>query len=313
MQSLSELQLAIERAVGLPPIIQLKLFYSIAILILIALLQFISLAIIQHRVQDHKAVHGRMVRMRYASGIFTIAALAVIWFSLFKDLATFLGIISAGLLIALQDSVANLAGFIFIIWRKPFMLGDRIQLGELIGDVCDIRLFQFSLVEVGNWVGADQSTGRIIHIPNSKVQREPLMNYTTGFDFIWHEIPVLITFESHWQEAKSILQRLADEHQATLQLQAEQQLRRTATRFLIIPGKLTPIVYIKVAESGVLLTLRYLTPARQRRDTESRIWEQILSEFGAQPDIDLAYPSVRYFSNPLEGKPGAGGPTAAKS
>ena len=80
------------------------------------------------------------------------------------------------------------------------------------GDVIDIRLFQFSINEIGNWVDADQSTGRIIHIPNGIVFTEPQANYTAGFQYIWNEIPVLVTFESDWKKAKQILTDIVNHH-----------------------------------------------------------------------------------------------------
>ena len=82
------------------------------------------------------------------------------------SLTTFLGLASAGVAIAMHDTIANLAGWFFIISRKPFKVGDRIEIGEIAGDVIDIRIFQFSLVEIGNWVDAEQSTGR--NSPRSK-------------------------------------------------------------------------------------------------------------------------------------------------
>ena len=81
-------------------------------------------------------------------------------------------------------------GLGFIIWRHPFRVGDRIQVGDQAGDVIDLRIFQFSLMEIGNWVAADQSTGRIIHVPNGIVFTHPLANYSLGFDYIWNEIPI---------------------------------------------------------------------------------------------------------------------------
>ena len=93
-----------------------------------------------------------------------------------RSLGTFLGLLSAGLAIALKDVVASMAGWIFILWRRPFQLGDRIQIGDRAGDVVDLRLFQFTLLEIGNWVDADQSTGRSIHVPNGAVFTEPLFN-----------------------------------------------------------------------------------------------------------------------------------------
>lgn len=98
---------------------------------------------------------------------------ARLWFVGLQSLSTFLGLLTAALAIALQDPIVNLAGWLFLIWRRPFRVGDRIQIGDIRGDVIDMRIFQFSLLEIGNWVNADQSTGRVIHVPNGKVFREP--------------------------------------------------------------------------------------------------------------------------------------------
>ena len=76
-------------------------------------------------------------------------------------MSTFLGLLSAGVAIALKDPLVNLAGWGFIVWRKPFGIGDRIQLGDSRGDVIDQRIFMFTLMEIGNWVDAERSTGRV--------------------------------------------------------------------------------------------------------------------------------------------------------
>ena len=115
--------------------------------------------------------------------IFTIP----LWVQNAAGLTTYLGLLSAGIAIALKDPLTNLVGWAFILWRHPFRVGDRIQLGDYAGDVVDIRIFQFTLMEIGNWVEADQSTGRIIHVPNGSIFITPLANYTHGFPYIWFD------------------------------------------------------------------------------------------------------------------------------
>jgi hypothetical protein len=217
-------------------------------------------------------------------------------------------LLSAGLAIALQDPIVNLAGWLFIIWRRPFVVGDRIQIGDHRGDVIDIRIFQFSLLEIGNWVDADQSTGRVIHIPNGKIFREAQANYSQGFQFIWNELPVLVTFESNWKKAKEILQSVAERHAQHFSASAEEQIRQAARKFLIFYTHLTPAVYTSVADSGVLLTIRYLCELQTRRGTAQAIWEEILERFAGADDIDFAYPTSRFYDNPAEGKPEARAP-----
>lgn len=239
----------------------------------------------------------------YLFYIFLILILGQIWLSDLADTATYLGLVSAGLAIALRDPVTNVVGWLFILWRRPFALGDRVQVGDSAGDVVDIRLFQFSLMEIGNWVHADQSTGRIIHVPNGQVFTEKLANYTQGFQYIWNEIPILITFESDWRKAKRILERIIEEHSTSLGDTAEEELQHAARRFLVHFTTLTPIVYTSVEASGVLLTVRYFCPPRQRRDSTQEVWEAVLQAFAQHADIEFAYPTTRFYQTSARARP----------
>src|SRR5207253_2929756 len=166
-------------------------------------------------------------------------------------------------------------------------------IGPHAGDVIDLGLFQFTLNEIGAWVQADQSSGRIIHVPNGKVFTDPVANYNKGFRYIWNEVPVVVTFESDWRKAKQILGKIAVKHAEHLTAQAEQELLAASQQYLINYRKLTPIVYTSVVDYGVQLTIRYLIEPRKRRGTEHAIWEDILTEFAAAPDIALAYHTPR--------------------
>ncbi|MGB3570661.1 MAG: mechanosensitive ion channel domain-containing protein, partial [Phormidesmis sp.] len=188
----------------------------------------------------------------------------------------------------------------FILWRQPFKVGDRIQMGEHAGDVIDIAIFKFTLMEIGNWVDTDQSTGRIIHIPTGRVFQEPIANYSQGFKYIWHEIPVLITFESDWEEAKKILFTQVNNHAEHLSGSAEEHLRKAGQRYMISYSKLTPTVYTTVRESGILLTMRYLCEPRKRRGSEQVLWEGVLREFAQYDNISLAYPTHRFYTTAVD-------------
>ena len=275
--------------------LSLKLIASAAVLFFLSLGRFLVNLIVKRRVTDMKRLYGLRRTVLYVYTLLIVILLALIWLKEFGSLTTFLGLASAGLAIAMHDTIANIAGWVFILSRKPFEVGDRIQIGESAGDVIDIRFFQFSIVEIGNWVDADQSTGRIIHLPNSKVLREPLANYQTGFNYIWNEIPVLITFESDWKKAKVILGNIAHDNAEHLSNGAQAQIRKAAERFMIFFDKLTPIVYTSVKDSGVLLTIRYLINPRQRRTTEQQIWEAVLDAFAEEKNIELAYPTTRFY------------------
>lgn len=286
----------ISEYLNITPVILMKIIVSLLIFIGLFFLKLIASYLVNRKVKDIKqAYHYRRI-ITYIFALLLVLIIGPIWIEGFQTLTTFLGLTSAGLAIAMHDTVANIAGWLFIITRKPFNVGDRIEIGGIAGDVIDIRLFQFSLVEIRNWVDADQSTGRIVHIPNNKILREPISNFQTGFEYIWNEISVLITFESNWEKAKQILSSIAQQKAEHLSSDAQQQIRDAARKYLIFYDKLTPIVYTSVKESGVLLTIRYLVNPRQRRNTEQQIWEAILLSFSQEKDISLAYPTTRFYT-----------------
>lgn len=211
-----------------------------------------------------------------------------IWFEGFRDASTFLGLLSAGLAVALQRPITNIAGFLFIVWHRPFRVGDRIQIGTVRGDVIDVRLFQSTLLEVGNWIDADQSTGRIITLPNYRVFEDHQANYNSAFELIWHEISLVVTFDSDWKSAKQIIEAIALAEYDQIRAGAEAAIKRAENEQVIQYKNITPRVYTSVTDRGVRLTLRYLCAPRQRRDTEERVWEAILTAFDAREDIKFA-------------------------
>ncbi|TPE46379.1 mechanosensitive ion channel family protein [Pontibacter mangrovi] len=232
----------------------------------------------------------------YTITVLTLILLSYIWFDGFRSIATFLGLLSAGLVLALREPVLNIAGWVFIIWKRPFHIGDRVQIGDYVGDVIDIRLFQFSLNELQGWVKADQATGRVVNVPNLKVFTEPQANYNFGFPFVWQEVPVRVTFESNWQKAKSILWEVMQAHAEQLSEAALVQLKRQTQQHLIFYDSMEPKLFTAVRENGIELTMRYVCSLTRRRQSEHLIWEDVLTKFLAAPDIQFAYPTTRFYS-----------------
>ena len=283
---------------------QWKLYISVALILIIFLLRRLTLMVAFRRYKDVRIrYYWRKVSL-YLAFVVIFISLLWLWFTGFEDMPTYLGLLSAGLAIALQAPITNLAGWAFIIWRRPFSVGDRIEIGQVKGDVIDQRVFMFTVMEVGNWVDADQSTGRIVHVPNGKVFTEPLANYSKGFQYIWDEVAVLVTFESDWRKAKEILNEIVVRNAEHLTSKAEQGVQKAAEKFMIFYRNLTPVVYTSVRDCGVLLTLRYLCQPRRRRSTQQAIWEDILTAFARHDNIDFAYPTQRFYDNATEGKPG---------
>lgn len=294
---MNELNEILESSIGISSDNQNKIFVSFLVILFLWLIRIIIQRLVWKQTKNVKIRYSWKRSLSLIVPFIGLFLIGTIWLPAFKQFGAFLGLMTAGIAIALKDPLTNLAGWFFILFRKPFVVGDRVQVGEHAGDIIDIRLFQFTLLEIGNWVEADQSTGRIIHLPNGKVFQQPQANYSTGFEYIWNEIPVIITFESDWKKSKNILQNIINNHAEHLSKDAEKEIFEASKNYMIYYKHVTPIVYTKVKDFGVQLTLRYLCNPRKRRGSENEIWEEVLSQFSVQKDIQFAYPTTRFYNS----------------
>lgn len=291
-----------ERWLSDMPEIYSNILESVFVILILIIIRLIVLRIVYRKTEEVDIRYRWRKNMTYILTFIGFIVVGRIWFEGVGSLATFLGLLGAGLIIAIREPLMDMAGWGYLLWRKPFVVGDRIEIGGNQGDVIDTRLFKFTLLEIGNWVHADQSTGRVIHIANHRLFIEPIANYTSGFDFIWNEIEVIITFESNWKKAKEILTRIANDHLNDYVADADKQVKKASNSYLIKYNYLTPIVYSEVVSGqGVKLTLRHLTDPRKRRKTNMIIWEDILDRFQSEVDIHFAYQTYRITGKPDKG------------
>ncbi len=273
----------------------LQIVFSLVAIVVTYLITLTIVHIINKTVKDLKRKYTLRKFTAYIATFICILAIILIWIKSAASVTTIISVLAAGLTLALHQPITSIAGWLLILVRRPYETGDRIAIGDISGDVIDIRLFYTSILEIGNWVDADQSTGRIIHCPNGKVFTEPIFNYTRGFEYIWNEIKIVVTFESNWKKAKDIILDIGSKDYMDQGEKVRGKIERMSRKYMIHYGKLTPIVWTKIVDFGVELTLRYLTEARKRRSTQDAICQDILDKFNKEPDIDFAYPTYRIY------------------
>jgi small-conductance mechanosensitive channel len=271
------------------------ILFSLLAIIVTYLITFIAIKIINKTVKDIKKKYRIRKFTIYIATFVCLLIIILIWLKRGASFPTIISVLGAGLALALHQPITSIAGWLLILVRRPYETGDRIQIGNNGGDVIDIRLFYTSMLEIGNWVDADQSTGRIIHCPNGKIFTEPIFNYTRGFEYLWNEIKITVTFESNWKKAKDIIQEIGSKDYVDLDKKVRAKIKRMSKKYMIHYEKLTPIVWTNIVDFGVELTLRYLTQARKRRSSQDAICHSILDKFNKEPDIDFAYPTYRIY------------------
>jgi small-conductance mechanosensitive channel len=209
------------------------------------------------------------------------------------SLSAVVGLAGAGLAIALQDPIVSLVGWFLVVGKHGISVGDRIEINGVKGDVVDVGMLRIAVLEVGNWLSGEQSTGRMVFFPNSFIFKGHFFNYSTANSFIWDEVRILVTYESQWERARDIILRVAEEVSREVVQRARQSQEKLSRRYHVNLGSPEPYAIVNIADSGVNLVLRYLSEIKLRRIMHDRICREILAAFKKEKEIELAYPTHR--------------------
>lgn len=220
--------------------------------------------------------------------LLVFAALVILWSQPLKGTGTFLGIIGAGLAIALKEPLLSIAGRLAIFAGNMYSVGDRIEINKLSGDVIDVGVFYTRMMEIGNWVGGDQVSGRLVQFPNASIFGAPVFNYTQNFSYIWDEIKLPVTYASNIEAVSKILMEVGESYTREFLKKAEADLENMRHSFLVPGVELKPAVYLKVTDNWVELTLRYVVDPKKRRSATTFIFGETFKRIQGRKDIQIA-------------------------
>ena len=257
----------------------INILYTLVVVILLNIIFKIIKSINLRRITSEKQLFLIQKRNKAIFTLILIIAILFIWKNEFKDIITLISFISAALTLAIREIIYNYVCGIYIKISKPIKIEDRIQLEEVIGDVVNINSLSFELLEVNQ--ETNQSTGKIIHIPNSQIFSKETINYTTAFKYIWDEINVSVDLTTDIKKAKKILLKLLENNEIIKEIpkKMKNEIKSSRSEYRIYYNKLEPIIYTKIEENKIILTARFLIHPKKQRTVESEIYENLLQEF----------------------------------
>ncbi len=262
-----------------------KFILTVLILVVQNVLHRLLVLLITRRVTDDSPyLYPIRKTASYAINILGAILVFGVWVERVGDLSVALGILAAGLAFALQEIIGSFAGWLTIVSGRPFSVGDRIETGNIRGDVVDVGILRTTLMEIGNWLQGDHNTGRIVTVSNAFIFKEPLFNYSLHLDFIWDEIMIPVTYDSDWKKAMTIMLKAVQEnpHYQALLPQAEKQRRQARRKLAVKITILEPRVFVKVTDNWIELGMVYPVHNDLRRRFRSEVSQQILTEFTAE-------------------------------
>lgn len=250
---------------------------TIIIIFLILVVEKIGIRIIK-QTRDSKKEYNYTKKYKLIIRITILSAIIIVWGKYIKNFLTLISLVSAAFTIAIRDLIFNFFCGIYIKIVKPFVVEDRIEINGYKGDVVNINTMNFEILEVSNIDTTGQSTGIIIHLPNSIIFNYPLKNYNKAFKYIWDEITIRIPLDYDVNKAKKVLYKIVNSNEIIKKIppKLKKQINNVSNSYRIYYNQYDPIIYTKINEDHIELQIRYLIHPKKARYVESIISSDIL-------------------------------------
>ena len=250
---------------------------TIIIIFLILVVEKIGIRIIK-RTRDSKKEYNYTKKYKLIIRIIILSAIIIVWGKYIKNFLTLISLVSAAFTIAIRDLIFNFFCGIYIKIVKPFVVEDRIEINGYKGDVVNINTMNFEILEVSNIDTTGQSTGIIIHLPNSIIFNYPLKNYNKAFKYIRDEITIRIPLDYDVNKAKKVLYKIVNSNEIIKKIppKLKKQINNVSNSYRIYYNQYDPIIYTKINEDHIELQIRYLIHPKKARYVESIISSDIL-------------------------------------
>jgi small-conductance mechanosensitive channel len=200
-----------------------------------------------------------------------------------------LGLISLILGFALQTPITSFIGWIYILVRAPYRVGDRIRIGEATGDVIDVSYLDTTLWEFGGqYLSTDHPSGRIIKFPNSNVLDTAVYNYSWPlFPYIWNEISFQVAYDSDLEFVAKTMQETAEEELGPAMIERVKTFRELLANTPVdqLEVREHPAVFFRInPNTWVEATVRYIVEPKQAGRVKTKLIKKMLERLNSEPE-----------------------------
>lgn len=247
----------------------------------------------------HKAIlrYVRDPHRRYQLGLirkiavwFVIALVVAFAFaSELGSLATFAGLITAGIALALQNVILSVAGYFYLIGKYGVRVGDRVNVAGVTGEVADIGLVRLHLIELASGESDARPTGRVVVVSNSVVFQPTtgLYKQIPGTNFVWHEIRLTMAPEQNYTEIEDRLKGVVESVFEEYRDRMEQQTREIERNLNVSVPSLRPQTRLRLTKDGLEVVLRYPVDLEDATSIDDKIARNLLEAIERDPKLKL--------------------------
>jgi small-conductance mechanosensitive channel len=232
---------------------------------------------------DRRQVETLRSITRVSLRIVAVVIILLIVMGMPSQFATTIGLVGAGLTVALKDFIVAFFGWLVLMGRNGIRLGDWVEINGVSGEVTELGMFHTVLLETGNWSDSGHPTGRRVTFTNSFAIEGHYFNFSTSGQWLWDELQVVVPVgRDPYPIVDAITKQVVEATRESAE-QAAQEWQRAvpAQRGKVFSG--TPGVNVKPVVGGVEIAVRYITRANERFLVRAKLYQAAVDLLGAIP------------------------------
>ena len=226
--------------------------------------------------QDHKRLLTLRTVVRFSLKTAALLAVLYVLFGAPEQMPTVIGLVGAGLTVALQGFIVGFCGWFVLMGRNGIRVGDFVEINGVGGEVVEIGLLRTVLLETGSSSGSGYPTGRQVAFVNSYAVSGHYFNFSTSGQWLWDELLVQVPAgEDSSAMVQNILKMVTEDTEKNARM-SELKWQRVTQRYGVKSFSAAPSISVRPASLGVEIVVRYITRAQERYEVRSRLNQSVV-------------------------------------
>jgi small-conductance mechanosensitive channel len=273
-------------------ILQVLLPLTIAFIIFLVIFEFLKKQLLKKAKtkKQYSNVAAFLDLLKYIFAIFLVIIAFVSYADRWSELGFFAGLLTVAIGFALQKPISGVVAWLIIVTRRPFHIGDRVMISDIIGDITNINLTHIILDEIGGTIDGEEKSGRTVMIPTYRLFEENIINYTLLDDYILDEVSMMVTYESNLAHAERLI------------VDAVHSVMDSLWKAFPKKKQREPHTRLSFEDSGVTVIVRYMSLATNRNKITTDIRRELHKKVSNAKDVTFAYPHTEVLLSKKEKK-----------
>jgi hypothetical protein len=237
---------------------------------------------------DRRRTQTLYMVSRVSLQVIAVLLILLVIFGPPENLGTMVGLVGAGLTVALKDFVLGFIGWFVLMGKNGIRIGDLVEINGVTGEVVELGVFYTTLLETGDWTETGHPTGRRVAFTNGFAIEGHYFNFSTSGRWLWDDLKVVVPAGRDPYPIAEALEKQVEAETAKSAAEAEEEWKQARRSPLAGAPAAAANVSLRPIAGGVEITVRFITRVTEREELRAKLYHTAVELLGAKVTADAA-------------------------